>query len=204
MNIRAIVTVLLVIAAFFAGAFWQRTIAPAQPAAQAAPPGMPAGNGGTPPISTGEPASVGLVWDVPVHWTDRGESQMRLATYDVPSKGGAEAGECAVFYFGPSQGGEADANIDRWIGQFEKHGNISRSTKTIGGMTVKLVQVDGDYLAPSGPMMQSSGTKKGWSLIGAIVDGPNGSVFFKFTGPKDTVHGASKDFDGMLASLRKG
>ncbi len=205
MNVRVVVTVLLVIAAFFAGAYWQRTVAPAKPAASSAPQEMP--QGGNPPlpqVATGDVATVGLDWDVPARWHNRGESQMRLATYDVPAEGGGEAGECAVFYFGPSQGGEADANIDRWIGQFEKHGKITRATKTYGGMTVKLVDVEGDYLAPSGPMMESSGTKKDWMLKGAIVEGPNGNVFFKFTGPTKTVKAAAKEFDGMLASLRRG
>jgi hypothetical protein len=80
---------------------------------------------------------------------------------------------------------------------------VTRGEKTYGGLTVKLVEVDGDYLAPSGPMMESSGTKTGWMLKGAIVEGPNGNVFFKFTGPKKVIEAAAKDFDGMLASLRK-
>ncbi len=205
MNVRTIVTVLLVIAAFFAGAYGQKTVAPAQaPAASSAVPGMPPETTPVPQVASGEAASVGIDWDVPSRWQNRGESQMRLATYDVPSQGGGEAGECAVFYFGPSQGGEADANIDRWIGQFDKHGSIERSTRTCGGMSVKIVEVEGDFLAPSGPMMESSGTKKDWRLMGAIVDGPNGNVFFKFTGPAKTVKAAAKEFDGMLSSLRKG
>jgi len=205
MNVRVIVTVLLVIAAFFAGAYWQRTVSPAQPAAASAPQEMPQGGSAPlPQVATGDVTSVGLDWDVPGRWHNRGESQMRLATYDVPAEGGGEPGECAVFYFGPSQGGEADANIDRWIGQFEKHGKITRATKTYAGMSVKLVDVEGDYLAPSGPMMESSGTKQGWMLKGAIVEGPNGNVFFKFTGPAKTVKAAAKEFDGMLASLRRG
>lgn len=202
MNVRAIVTVLLVIAAFFAGAYWQRTIAPAQPAAASAPQGMPP-EAAVPQVASGEPADVGVKWDKPGNWPDLGERQMRIATYAVPAPGNEEIGECAVFYFGPSQGGDADANIDRWIGQFEKHGNIARSTSKFGGMSTKLVEVEGDFLAPSGPMMESSGTKKDWILKGAIVEGPNGNVFFKFTGPKKTVQAAAKDWDGMLASLRK-
>jgi hypothetical protein len=208
MNVRNIITGVLVVLAFFAGAYWQKTIAPAQqPAAEQAapeamPPGMPPG-GATPQIAAGDATSVGIKWDVPARWTDRGATSMRLATYDVPAQGGDEAGECAVFYFGPSQGGDPEANIDRWIGQFESHGKISRATKKYGGMDVKLVEVEGDYLAPSGPMMESTGKKKGYMLKGAIVAGPNGNVFFKFTGPKKTVDGAAKDFEQMLGSMKK-
>ena len=211
MNVRVIVTVVLLLVAFFAGAFWQKSIAPAREAAAVAQPeSMPEQEVPVPQIEAGEAASVGVKWDVPVRWKNRGATQMRMATYDVPvvpaapAAGGGEAGECAVFYFGPSQGGDVESNFDRWIGQFENHGKISRASETHGGMTVKRVEVEGTYLAPSGPMMESSGSKKGWMLKGAIVEGPNGNIFFKFTGPKTTLEASAKEFDGLLASLRKG
>lgn len=205
MNVRVIVTAVLVIVAFFAGAYWQRSMGPAQEAAAVAPPeSVPDQGAPVPQIEAGEAASVGVKWNVPARWTNRGATQMRLATYDVPSAAGGEGGECAVFYFGPSQGGDVESNFDRWIGQFENHGKIARASETHDGMSVKRVEVDGTYLAPSGPMMESSGSKKGWMLKGAIVEGPNGNVFFKFTGPKTTLEAGAKEFDGMLASLRKG
>ena len=40
-------------------------------------------------------------------------------------------------------------------------------------------------------------------LLGAIVEGPAGSVFFKLTGPAATVNAATAGFERMLASLRK-
>lgn len=203
MNVRTILAIVAVIVAFFAGAYWQKTVTPAQQqAAEQAPAQEMPSQGMVPEIATGEPSNVGVQWDVPSRWTDRGATSMRLATYEAPAQGG-DPGECAVFYFGPSQGGDVESNIDRWIGQFESHGKISRSTKTVAGMGVKLVEVQGNYLAPSGPMMQSSGTKKDYMLKGAIVEGPNGNVFFKFTGPKKVLEASAKDFDGMLASLRK-
>lgn len=204
MNVRTVLTIVIVVVAFFAGAYWQKTVAPAQQTAvQEAPPaGMPQEQSMPPQIASGEAEHVGVEWDVPKNWTNRGQTSMRLATYEAPAQGG-DPGECAVFYFGPSQGGDVEANIDRWIGQFESHGKISRSAKTVGGMDVKLVEVEGDYLAPSGPMMESSGKKQGWMLKGAIVQGPNGNVFFKFTGPKKVLVASAKDFDGMLASLHK-
>lgn len=204
MNVRSLLTVVFIVVAFFAGAYWQKAVAPAQPPAAEEPPpaAMPQDPSATPRITSGEADQVGIRWDVPGRWTDRGPSSMRLATYEAPPLGG-DPGECAVFYFGPAQGGDVDANIDRWIGQFESHGKISRATKPYGGMEVKLVEVEGTYLAPSGPMMESSGTKPDWMLKGAIVAGPNGNVFFKFTGPKKVLEASAREFDGMLASLRK-
>src|SRR6267142_171581 len=116
---------------------------------------------------------------------------------------GGEAGECAVFYFGPGQGGGVEDNIERWVGQFEKPGTPLRTTQTVRGIPVARVKVHGAYLAPGGPNMESQGTKPDYALLGAIVSGPRGAVFFKLTGPARTVAAAAADFDRMIASLRK-
>jgi len=38
-------------------------------------------------------------------------------------------------------------------------------------------------------------------LLGAIVEGPHGSVFFKLTGPAKTIEAVSAEFDAMIHSL---
>jgi hypothetical protein len=161
--------------------------------------GMP---GGAPAIEAqtgGAPdAAAGLKWSVPAKWKVLPERPMRVATYGLPGAGG---GECAVFYFGPGQGGGAEANIQRWTGQFEAGAASKRSARDVGGLKVSLVEISGTYLAPGGPMMQSQGSLPGYQLLGAIVEGPQGSVFFKLTGPAQTVKGARGDFDALVASL---
>jgi hypothetical protein len=52
-------------------------------------------------------------------------------------------------------------------------------------------------------MMQSTGTKPGYALLGAIVEGPAGRVFFKLTGPQKTVDASKAEFENMLKTLRK-
>jgi hypothetical protein len=52
-------------------------------------------------------------------------------------------------------------------------------------------------------MMESQGVKKRYALLGAIIEGPNGGVFFKLTGPVKTLASAERDFDAMLASLHR-
>jgi hypothetical protein len=127
---------------------------------------------------------------------------MRAATYTVPAAhGDVEGGECAVFYFGGDQGGDVEANIARWVGQFENPDKPERSTKEVGSLKVSLVKVAGTFLAPGGPMMQSQGKKEKFRLLGAIVEAPQGSVFFKFTGPANTVAAAEEEFDELIESL---
>ncbi len=129
---------------------------------------------------------------------------MRVGTYFVKgSDENVEQGECAVFYFGQGQGGNVEANIDRWLAQFENRTNEERNKEEFNGISVTIVSVQGNYLSPGGPMMQSQGTKEKYSLHGAIVEAPGGMVFFKFTGPSSVVNSASDDFRAMLQSLSK-
>ena len=146
----------------------------------------------------------GVKWSVPSRWSEGPQKPMRVATYNTPAaEGGAEGGECAVFFFGSGQGGDIEANINRWVDQFENVKNPERSSKEVYGMKVELVRIAGTYLAPSGPMMQSSGKKDNYRLLGAIVAAPEGSVFFKLTGPAKTIAAAEGDFESLINSLTK-
>ena len=55
-----------------------------------------------------------------------------------------------------------------------------------------------------GPMMgNTSAPKSGYRMLGAIVEGPEGNVFFKLTGPAKTIAAAQDEFQAMLKSLKK-
>jgi hypothetical protein len=156
-----------------------------------------------PPKGGRTDSAAGVEWRVPSDWSAGAGSSMRVATYAVPAARGVEAGECAVFFFGPGQGGSVDANVERWAKQFEGAPRPQRSSSTVAGMGVTRVQLAGAYLAPGGPMMQSTGKKTGYRLLGAIVETPQGNVFFKLTGPAATVGAAQADFEALVASLRR-
>lgn len=145
----------------------------------------------------------GIHWTRPERWGVQPPRQMRIATYAVPAaEGDSEGGECAVFYFGSGQGGDIASNIDRWVNQFE-NGKRQQSAKEVNGLKVTLVQIAGTYLAPSGPMMQSAGKKEDYRLLGAIVEAPEGSVFFKMTGPSKTITACESEFNNLVGSLTK-
>jgi hypothetical protein len=145
----------------------------------------------------------GIVWTVPARWVAGQGSAMRVATYAVPAAKGSEAGECAVFFFGPGQGGGIDDNVARWGKQFEGAPKPATRTAQVAGLRVTRAEVAGTYLAPGGPMMQSTGQKTGYRLLGAIVEAPEGNVFFKLTGPAATVAAAQAEFDALVASVKK-
>jgi hypothetical protein len=153
--------------------------------------------------SSAAPAQGGAVkWTAPARWESKPASGMRAATYVIPAASGdSEGGECPVFI---NIAGGVQANIDRWIGQFEKtDGAPVQKKETINGLPVTIVDVSGTFKG-GGPMMgQSGASKAGYRLLGAIVEGPEGEVFFKLTGPAKTVAAAQDEFQAMLKSLKK-
>ncbi len=142
----------------------------------------------------------GVKWKAPAAWKSQGDRPMRAATYAAPAAAGdTEAGEVAVFYFGPGQGGGVQANIDRWIGQFSaKTGAPKTSKSTVAGMSVTMINVSGTYGASSDKV-----DKPGFRMLGAIVEAPQGAVFFKFTGPAKTVAAHEAPFQGMIKAITK-
>src|SRR5580698_1877963 len=148
-------------------------------------------------------SGAGVRWSAPAGWKAEAERPMRLATYTV-----TPGAECGVYFFGSGQGGSVDANLDRWIGQFlQADGKPSKAAakiakRTIHGWPTTTVDVSGAYTGMGGPTASSpSPAVPGYRLLGAIVVGPQGSIFFKFTGPAKTVAANQAAFDKMLAAL---
>ena len=151
----------------------------------------------------------GLQWNAPENWKSQAQRPMRAATYLVPAAAGdKDNAECGVYYFGQGQGGSVQANLDRWIGQFlQADGKPSPKAaktgeETVHGVKVTTVDVSGAYTGMGGPMAGSGPGKPGYRLLGAIAEGPEGSLFFKFTGPAKTVAANQAAFLKMIQSLR--
>jgi hypothetical protein len=146
----------------------------------------------------------GVTWTAPAAWKADAPRQMRAATYLVPpAKGDTDNGECAVFFFGPGQGGNVDDNVQRWVGQFEGAKAPAKKKEKLGGFDVTTVELEGTYQQSMGGPMGPKTPKPGFKLLGAIVEGPQGNVFFKFTGPAKTVDAARADFMKMMKELKK-
>ena len=73
----------------------------------------------------------------------------------------------------------------------------------VSGLKVTRAEVKGTYLSPGGPMMQSTGGRPGYRLLGAIVEAPEGNVFFKLTGPAATIAAAEASFEALVSSVRR-
>jgi hypothetical protein len=107
-------------------------------------------------------------------------STMRKAELKVTgAKGKAEV---IFFDFGGGQGGGTQANIDRWLGQFqEPRDKINAKTEEVpfGKRKATYVHAQGTYMSgmPGGPK-----TLKDHALLGAILEGDSAG-FVRMTGP---------------------
>jgi hypothetical protein len=157
---------------------------------------MAAGSTGGPVESPAADES-SLSWTAPPRWQKvPNPSSMRLATYRVPRAAGDPAdAELSV----TQAGGSADANAQRWIGQFDADGQktAKRTTRKVGNLDVTVVEVQGTYAGGMG----KEGAQTGWALLGAIVSTPGMPHFFKLTGPAKSVLAARGEFDAMIGTL---
>jgi hypothetical protein len=171
------------------------------PESQTLPPGHPAIGAAAQVSALDEapaPARSTLEWKAPARWQlVPNASTMRLATYRVPrAPGDAADAELSV----TQAGGSAEANAQRWIGQFDQAGQkpARQTTRKVGSLDVLVVEVQGTF---SGGMGGDGKAQPGWALLGAIVSSSGLPHFFKLTGPAKTVLAARGEFDAMLATL---
>jgi hypothetical protein len=151
-------------------------------------------------------STAGVQWTPPHGWVSEGSAPMRAATYKVsPAPGDPMGGECVIYFFGAGQGGPVDANIERWKGQFtDASGHPAPAAVkrgTVHGMPMTTIDVSGTYSGLGGPM-GSARAVPGYRLLGAIVEGPGGNLFVKFTGPAATIKAAQGPFAQMLESFQ--
>ncbi len=133
---------------------------------------------------------------------------MRAATYMVqPTAPDKEKSECAVYFFGAGQGGTVDANLNRWKGQFQSSMEHPAAAvvrhRTVHGLTVTTIDTSGQYSGMGGPNGAPSSPMANYRLLGAIIEGPSGNVFIKFTGPAKTMAANAGKFETLLNSFAK-
>jgi hypothetical protein len=120
-------------------------------------------------------------------------SPMRKAQLKVPGASAEQSADITFFHFGPGGGGDVTSNAQRWLAQFKSpEGAAKIEPQEISGTKVTLVTTEGSFSSgmPGGP----SAVVENAALLGAIIEGPDGSVFIKMTGPAALVKGSRAKF----------
>ena len=160
-----------------------------------------------PPPEVDDPKTasfLGLTAPKPVTWIEHPPtSSMRAANYTVPGRDGNEAAHIVVFYFGPTQGGTIEDNIQRWRTQFQvtDSGDLPEpkiDRFEVDSMPVTLVELAGEWQE-----MGSVSFTLDQLFLSAIVEAPVGKVFIRFTGQTATVEANREAFMQMIRGLRR-
>lgn len=144
----------------------------------------------------------GINFESPENWeSSEPSNNMRKAQFSASSPSGKSA-EVVFYYFGSGNTGGIQANVDRWMKQFEEPLGKKVDTETIGKTRVTYAQAHGTFLSgrPFGPKTPNPG----YGLLAAIIEGQGGAVFIKMTGPKAAVDANTDVTKKMVeASLKK-
>lgn len=159
-------------------------------------------------ISRGAVTVAGISFTPARDWiSETPSSSMRAAQYSLPGKGGGGPASLVVYYFGKGQGGSVAENVARWEGQFaDASGQMAQgrvATLTENGLPVTTVTASGTY-SSGVPMGGPEAPQPGFSLWGAIVEGAQGNVFLKVTGPAATVSAWGTELEKLLTTIRPG
>ena len=136
-----------------------------------------------------------ITLSVPSTWKqEKPTSRLRAGQFKLPAVAGDKEGAELVVYFFGGAGGGADANIRRWIGQFQSEG---RKMKVLQGKSTQgpylVLDLSGTYNKPIGPPIQRR-TKPmpGARMLAVILSiKDKGNYFLKLTGPNKTVTAAA-------------
>ena len=172
-------------------------------------PGSTATNSQTNSNQSSASASGELKFKAPDGWTvEKPTSSMRVAQYKLPKvEGDNDDATLVLYYFGATQGGTAQANIDRWIGQMQQpDGSDSKSkakteSRTVNGLKVTTVDVTGVYTAEMAPGSKTFHNDADYRLRAAVIETPKGNYFVKLAGPAKTVARWDKEYNDYLKSF---
>ncbi|MBW3597616.1 MAG: hypothetical protein KY475_10110 [Planctomycetes bacterium] len=141
----------------------------------------------------------------PAAW-ERKEPSVRIIEHEfaIPAaEGDDNPGRLTIM----GAGGSVEANIDRWIGQFEQPDGASSKDRTkvdkltVDGQTVHLVDITGTYKDQRGPFAPAVMREDYRMLAAIIATEQSGRYFVKLYGPKKTIAANEKAFRAMVESL---
>jgi len=145
---------------------------------------------------TKEVKAQALTLAVPVEWKSKPATQFRIAQFDIPAAEGDERGaEFVVFHF-QGGAGTVDANITRWIGQFQEKGRKAKAWEgeTKDGKYV-LVDLTGTWNMPVGPpVAMKTEPLPGARMLAVMLQAGKESYFLRLAGPEKTVTEAEEAF----------
>ena len=122
----------------------------------------------------------------------------------IKQTGGIDGLRAVAHQYGAGQGGSVDANIDRWVRQFDpaSASSIDKQTRKVNGRDVTFVELSGTFRGMTMPGATATAPKQSQRMVAAIVEHPSGPHFFKLVGPDASVKDAKAAFVAMVESAK--
>lgn len=148
-----------------------------------------------------------LVLAVPETWAQKpAANSLRLAQFEIPkAEGDEEKSELVISSFGGAGGG-TQANIDRWIQQFQpKERNAKITTGTSPQGEYIFVDITGTYKKPIGPPIAGKFEElPDARMLGVMISIKGKGIYFlKLAGPKKTVSAAAAALRTTFGGVEK-
>jgi hypothetical protein len=142
-----------------------------------------------------------LQWTAPASWKAQPGSSMRLGSFTVGE--GSRTGLCTIIRLGGSAGG-LQANIRRWIGQIGQPAPPPEELAAFIGRQERFQSEGGlDGVLIDLTKLGSQGPEDG-SMLAALFDLGDMTVFVKFTGPLTLLNEERANFTGLCRTFRRG
>ncbi len=143
---------------------------------------------------------------VPKGWNSATpSSSMRLAQYAIPGAAGSTPVEVVVYFFGPGQGGDPAANMERWHSQFSNpDGSPVKEVVTHEKTTfpITFVEYRGTYARGMGAGSSAANALPNHLLMAAIAETPKGSLFVQCYGPIAAAEAQRAAFRAFVLGLK--
>ena len=149
-----------------------------------------------------------MKFTIPEKWKiEMVESPARGGQWRVPPlHGEGDGGEVVVFYFGPGIGGSPKENVEAWVGTMfnaEGHPAAYEIKKHVtGDFKISEVVMFGTYnQAVSLPGVPPQ-PKANYGLLGAVIENPEGNIYWRFTGPEALITANLPLFNKVIDSVK--
>ncbi|MFH0988984.1 MAG: hypothetical protein V1799_03100 [bacterium] len=142
----------------------------------------------------------GLKWSHPSRWikADHGSSLIRL--YIIPqSVGDPEPAQCSIYLVSTPLPGDTVSVLGRVVREFQDVTFSDRDVVEKNGFMMTSIHLTGTYLKRIG--IVDTLKAENCRMLGVLVEGTEGNVFFKLVGLNKTVIDAAGEFNQLLNSI---
>jgi hypothetical protein len=151
----------------------------------------------TPPAEATEATISGFTFKVPAGWrrAELTAAQQGFvdARFEIPKHGDEVKLTLSTI------SGGVQANIDRWIGQFQLTDGSAPETESVevDGVPVTLVDLRGEFQG------MGQDPQAGWRMLGAAFDGDPRDFYIKLTGPEGALDELHEEFRAFVMSAKR-